>query len=170
VRGYLVLLAASGCVSEVSDYPVLARAELHGGDVTGPIEVLGTLRDGGEISPYIDRTLAAYRVKLPDAAPRRVVIYDQAWCDPPADEPPVRADLDEIRKVGDESHFFVRDLTLHDHHYAVDIGVVYAQVSLFADADNYIVGKIVVLRGPDGEDGAPGPWLACGQFVRSEAP
>jgi hypothetical protein len=169
VKRCALVLGAAACVTRPPPYPVLAEAPLEGSGIAGAIEVIGTTTDGGNASPYIDRTVAAYRVKLPDAAPRRVRIYDDPSCDAPRDTLRLRADLQDIRRVGDEAHFFARDVDIHGTRYAIDTETIQAPISVLDDTDNNVVGKIVVLSAPDGVDGAPGAWLACGVFVRAAA-
>jgi hypothetical protein len=175
----LAILTCSGCVTDSEPYPVAAVANLAaiGSEVTGPIEVLGVP------SMAYERTLGAYHVHLPDQGPRRVMIFDIDVCDRDAALAPVGrggaphrplADLQEIQRVRDETHFFARGINVEGRR--VDIDTVTIQVPAPIVRDNpdnpfgSFVGKIAVVQELDHEDGSPGPWLACGVFVDTGAP
>ena len=166
VFSLVLALALGACAPAAEPYPVIAAAELTpiAEDITGPIEILGSNVEGGEMTDFQLRTLAAYHVHLPDAAPRHAVIYDAASCDVPDDRPFVFADLETIRKVGDETHFFADGILVQGHRIAIDTQTVQAEVSTQPGTDIYVIGKVVVVQAPD-LDGAPGAWLACGVFT-----
>lgn len=149
------LIAAAGCISSPMEYHVISTAELEplGSAVSGPLEMIGTSK--AQELRYYERMLAAYRVTLPDTAPRRVRVYDATSCSGPRDELEVIADLQSIRRVGAEAHFVIR---------GIDTETIYAPVSLDPEDRRYVIGKIAVVQEPDGADGAPGAWLACGAF------
>jgi hypothetical protein len=164
-----VALGAS-CVA-AEPYPVVAAAELHGDPVHGPLEVLGTgsrlqaeddLRDG--------RTLAAYRVVLPDFTPRRVRIYKLDRCDPDLRGVPVLADLEEIRRVGGDTHFIATSIVVDGHLAEVDTETTHAEVSMVPGTRTYIIGQIAVVSALDAPDGSPGALEACGIFRNAPAP
>jgi hypothetical protein len=80
--------------------------------IQGPIEVLGTGKPSG-VPDSGPRTLAAYRVQLPDGlAPRLVLMNAPSSCsnlDPvlrPGGGGAVQ-ELGVLRRVGDETHFFL---------------------------------------------------------------
>lgn len=152
----LCLLAAAGCVSSPVEYHVISTAQLEplGSAVSGPLEMIGMSKDARELL-YYERTLAAYRVSLPDDAPRRVRIYDATSCSGPRDELELIVDLQSIQRFGDETHFVIRE---------IDVETITAPISLDPEDRRYAIGKIAVVQEPDGEDGAPGAWLACGTF------
>jgi hypothetical protein len=160
----VVLVALTGCLPG-DPYPVVAVADLRplGARITGPVEVLGTSSPIPE-RDIASRTLAAYRVDLPDLAPRRARIYDAPGCDEPVGEPHIVADLQQIRRVGEEAHFFVLDIPVGDRELVVDTGTIAAAISMDPTRDNYVIGKIAVVQALDREDGTPGEWLACGVF------
>jgi hypothetical protein len=109
------VVAALGCASDAAgEYPVDAVARLAPTRkdlpyVEGPIEVLGTgkpsnVQDGGP------RTLAAYRVQLPDGLAPRVRLGAASCWDPSPLLVPGNLGVQElgvIQRVGDETHFFV---------------------------------------------------------------
>jgi hypothetical protein len=178
------LIACAGCLipSEPSQpYAVIAVADLAGigSDIAGPIEILGA-NSGSEATKFDLRTLAAYRVRLPDSSPRRARIYDVGSCDvptvspPPEDgcgripcpeHPPVLADLQKVQRVGNETHFFAQNILVHGQRLDVDTETVQAAVSLVPDARSYVIGKIAVIQAADREDGSRGEWQACGVFA-----
>jgi hypothetical protein len=172
----LAVLACTGCATDSEPYPVAAVANLEpiAARITGPIEVIGVLHAPSDSSA---RTLAAYRVRLPDLVPRRVRIFQMNVCD--MDTAPVGpdgtrqlievADLQEIRRVGVETHFFAPAINLQGRRVDVDVGTAQAQISTSGpDAFGYVFGLIAVVQELDHEDGTPGAWLACGRFI--EAP
>lgn len=172
----LSILACAACVTDAEPYPVAAVANLApmGAEITGPIEVLGVVRTPPN---SYQRTLAAYRVHLPDLAPRRVRIFQMTVCD--MDAVPVGrdgmkhlielADLQEIRRVGDQTHFFAPGIDVAGRRVDVDVGTVQAAISTNGpDASGYVIGQIAVVQELDHADGTPGAWLACGGFTVSE--
>jgi hypothetical protein len=174
----LSVLAFAGCVTDSEPYPVTAVANLApmgseaAAQIEGPIEILGT-----PSHDFSQRTLAAYRVHLPDAAPRRVRIYNLDVCDPNAPPPPdtgpvpeqlVIADLQQIRRVGDEAHFFMPGVRVAGRRLDIDTQTVRAELSTTPDIElNYVIGKIAVVQALDRDDGTPGGWLACGVFAEA---
>jgi hypothetical protein len=164
-RQLVVLVALTGCLP-MDPYPVVAVAHLQslGSRIEGPVEVLGTSSPIPE-RDISSRTLAAYRVYLPDLEPRRARIYDAPGCDEPAEEPRIVADLQQIQRVGEEAHFFALDIPVGDREVVVDTGTIAALVSMDPTSDDYVIGKLAVVQALDREDGAPGAWLACGVFV-----
>ena len=165
----LASAAVGACAPADEAYPVIAAAELTAiaDDIAGPIEILGSNLPGTEPIDVEFRTLAAYRVHLPDLRPRHVVIYSASSCDTPHDQALLFADLQVIRKVGEETHFFAEDILVKGRPTEIDIGTVHVEVSL--DPANpepqfYVLGRIAVVQAPD-VDGVPGAWLACGVFT-----
>lgn len=166
VLSLVLALALGACAPAAEPYPVIAAAELAPltEDITGPIEILGSNEDGGDMTDAALRTLAAYHVHLPDAAPRHAVIYSAASCDTGDDRPLAFADLETIRRAGDETHFFADGILIQGHRTELDTQTVQAELSLQPGTDFYVLGKIAVVQAPD-VDGAPGAWLACGVFT-----
>jgi hypothetical protein len=166
VFAFVLALALGACAPATEPYPVIAAAELSpiAEDITGPIEILGSNVEGDETTDFELRTLAAYHVHLPDAAPRHAVIYHAASCELPDTRPFVFADLQTIRRVGDETHFFADDILVNGRRIAVDTQTVQAEVSTNPETGLYVLGKIAVVQAPD-VDGVPGAWLACGVFT-----
>jgi hypothetical protein len=166
VFALVLALALGACAPAAEPYPVIAAAELTpiAEDITGPIEILGSNVDGDETTDFELRTLAAYHVRLPDAAPRHAVIYHATSCDVPDTRPFVFADLQTIRTVGNETHFFADDILVNGRRIDVDTETVQAELSTHPGADLDVLGKIAVVQAPD-VDGDPGAWLACGAFT-----
>jgi hypothetical protein len=170
--GLLAALVCTGCAPPAEPFPVIAVAELLplAEDITGPIEILGANSAGSTASDFALHSVAAYRVRLPDAAPRRVVIYDTGSCATPA--PPrtrVVADLQTIRTVGNETHFFADSLLVKGRRMDLDIGTAQAELSLEPDGFFSILGKIVVLQDMEPAQKPPGTYLACGVFTATPA-
>jgi hypothetical protein len=166
--GLLAVLACAGCAMPAEPFPVVAAAELMplAEDITGPIEILGANSADAQTGDFALRSLAAYHVRLPDAASRRVVIYDAGSCDVPA--PPrtrVIADLQTIREVGNETHFFAHDVLVQGRRVDIDIEVAQADISLQPDSFAYVLGKIVVVQAMEPAQKPPGTYLACGVFA-----
>ena len=156
------IMTVAGCVTDSEPYPVAAVANLEplGSEITGPIEVIGPP------SAASQRTLTAQHVRLPDGEPRRVRIFELDVCDSSAAPAIAYADLQEIRRVGDQTHFFALDLTVEGRRVDVDTRTVMAYVSTDpADPQGYVIGKIAVVQELDHDDGTPGRWLACGAFA-----
>ena len=168
----LAALALGACAPEAREYPVIAEAELTAiaDDITGPIEVLGANAADPDdakldMQDFALRTLAAYQVHLPDSAPRRAVIYKAESCQPTDPPPAIFADLQTIRRVGDETHFFADGIRVNGRTTAIDTQTTQAEISLNpASRFFYVLGKIAVVQALD-VDGVPGAWLACGAFT-----
>jgi hypothetical protein len=169
--GLLAALACAGCAPSADPYPVVAAAELIplAADITGPIEILGANSAGSASGDFELRSVAAFHVRLPDAAPRRVVIYDAGSCDAPAAPPRVIADLQTIRTVGNETHFFANNLLVKGHRVDVDIETAQAELALKPGTFFYVLGKIAVVQAAPA-DGSPGTYLACGVFAATPGP
>jgi hypothetical protein len=171
----LAALALGACAPSTRQYPVIAEAELTAiaDDITGPIEILGANAEDPDdatldMEDFVVRTFAAYRVHLPDAAPRHAVIYNAESCQPTDPRPKIFADLQTIRRVGDETHFFADDIRVNGRTTSIDTETAQAVVSLNpASPFVYVLGKIAVVQAPD-LDGVPGAWLACGAFTKVE--
>jgi len=166
IGGVVPLIACAGCMTASEPYPVVAVAALTGGasGITGSLEILGANSGKSNATEFDRRTLAAYRVRLPDSAPRRVRLYDARACD--ATEPlELLADLQLIRRVGDETHFFAQSVLVRGERLDVDTETAQAFVSLVPDTPSYVIGKIAVVQALDRDDGSPGAWLACGAFA-----
>lgn len=168
VFALVLALALGACAPAAEPYPVIAAAELtaiaQDGSITGPIEILGSNVDGDETTDFQLRTLAAYHVHLPDAAPRHAVIYHATSCEVPDTRPFVFADLQTIRTVGNETHFFASGILVDGRRIDVDTETVQAELSTDPATGLDVLGKIAVVQAPD-VDGAPGAWLACGVFT-----
>jgi hypothetical protein len=171
--GWLAALAwvgCAGCAMPAVPFTVVAAAELMpvAEDITGPIEILDANSAGATVDDFALHTLVAYHVRLPDAAPRRVVIYDTDSCDvPPPPETLVIADLQTIRTVGNETHFFADDVLVQGRRVDIDIEVAQANLALQPDAGIFdVLGKIVVVQtAKPTTTGPPGTYLACGVFA-----
>jgi hypothetical protein len=136
------MLAAAGCVAGAADapegYPVDAVAELapladESPRVAGPIEILGTGVTGSAADPGI-RTVAAYRVQLPDDTAAYIAMISAASCvdrEPltAPDDPVAEQLLGTIRRVGDETHFFVDGVQIGDRAVDVDTETASAYLS-----------------------------------------
>jgi hypothetical protein len=166
VFALVLALALGACAPAAEPYPVISAAELTAiaQDITGPIEILGSNVDGDETTDFQLRTLAAYRVHLPDAAPRHAVIYHATSCEVPDTRPFVFADLQTIRTVGNETHFFADDILVNGRRIDVDTETAQAELSTDPETGLDVLGKIAVVQAPD-VDGTPGAWLACGVFT-----
>ena len=194
IRGSAWLAAAGctaacavGCAVSPEPYPIVAVAELApspaaggaaDGEITGAIDVLGTGLPPG-IGGDLDfvRTVAAYRVRLPDGAAPWVRLYTAPSCEVAEDEALPEQDLGAIRRVGDEPHFVTRDVRFGGRPVELDTGTAVAYVSLAPAPVQYLFDMIVVVLAPS-DDGrtvvlnttrqtvpAGGPWLACGVFT-----
>lgn len=168
-----VLLASvcAACVTSVDDRPpVAALAELRAPDasITGRFELLG----GADVASASARTMSAYHVRLPDDAPRRARLFYGASLDGSlaytcaSEAPPLFfADLQTIRRVGGETHFVLAQVPVGDRAVDVDVGTLPVAVNLDQRSSQSVIGKLVVISGPDRDDGQPGARLACGSFV-----
>lgn len=170
--GLFTALACAGCAPPAEPFPVVAAAELAplAEDITGPIEILGANSAGSTASDLALHSVAAYRVRLPDAAPRRVVIYDAGSCATPA--PPrtrVVADLQTIRTVGHETHFFANHLLVQGRRVDLDVGTAQVELSVEPDGLFSVLGKIVVVQDMEPAQKPPGTYLACGVFAATQA-
>lgn len=165
---WLAALACAGCTMPAESFPTVAEAQLmpRAEDITGPIEILDANSAFAQVNDFAVHTLTAYQVRLPDTAPRRVVIYDTGSCDEPLPRPTqVIADVQTIRKVDNETHFFAHDILVEGRRVDLDIGAAQAEFSISTEAYLGILGKIVVVLAADSPDMPPGPYLACGVFV-----
>lgn len=175
-RHVVTVLVASGCTATQDPYAVDAIAQLAPVGtpdvrITGPIEILGTGVPDTQMS--FGRTVAAYHVQLPDGAAPWVRLYIAASCTPEA-AAILYEDLGTIRQVGDEAHFFARNIRIGDRTLDVDIETVAADVAL-DNSQASVFTMIAVVQAPGdgttlepslhGQLPAGGPWLACGTFV-----
>jgi hypothetical protein len=169
--GLLAALACAGCASGTQPVPVEAAAPLMpiAEDITGSIELLGDDSAAAETGDFELRSLAAYRVRLPDALPRRVLIYDASSCEVPAERPRVIADLQRIRRVGNETHFFAHDILVNGQRMDIDLETAQAEISLKPGERFYILGAIAVVE-PAEPSNPPGTYLACGVFFPTSGP
>jgi hypothetical protein len=186
-------LIAASCSTTPEPYRVVAVANLTpisatgrptsgplAGPISGPIELLDT---GEAVPPEFDgyHAMAAYHVQLPDGAVPWVRIFAAASCDAPGDDPQIIADLGTIRRVGDETHFFKRDVEVAGKLLDVDTQTAVVLLSV-TNPDRAVLGKLAVALAPgdetgtgsgsgggsgSGNDAYPrgGAWLACGGFV-----
>ena len=171
-------IATMACAASSDPYPVFASAELTplGEQITGRLEVLGT----GEPHPqlFADHRVAGYHVHLPDARPRRVLVYEPATCDTPRANATLLWDLGEIRRVGDQAHFFIEDTVVGDQVVDVDVVTQWLFIHNDAPTDRFYAGDMIAVVqdlvegvrdeiGPvEGESvhAGDGSWLACGPF------
>jgi hypothetical protein len=187
----LALLAAAGCTTTPDPYAVDAVARLApvagaGVVITGDIEVLAPATPIATFDSA--RTLVAYKVALPGGAAPWVRILRTASCDPDQSRPALFADVGALRRVGDQTHFFARDILIGDGTRDVDINTVMVE-----NRHSSLVGMVVVLQMPAPQGTAPepppepddcpgdrdapncpavtwtgfvagGPWLACAPF------
>jgi hypothetical protein len=173
-----LLVLVAGCGITPEPYEMIAAANLSGtAGIDGPLELLAT----GAAAPATGgaHTLAAYRIHLPDLAPRRVRLFRPASCDTPHADVTLTHDLGTIRRVGNETHFFA-PASIAGRIIDVDIMTATAFVTLDDPEarEFYALGMIAVVQdvvddepAPDpGQPGSgptgsgPGPWLACGAF------
>jgi len=177
----ILTLACAGCSASPEPYEVVASAELSPGtvNIAGTLEMLGT----GEARPTrgVDHTFAAFHVRLPDDTPRRIRLYTPASCDTPHTDARVVWNLGEIRRVGDETHFFSSGVEIGDRLVNVDVITRAAFIVLDPDAPDYYPPNLVAVVEDlvPGDDDATGPiadppgtpppdWLACGRFTLSK--
>jgi hypothetical protein len=174
--GWLAALACAGCTTPAEPFPAVAEAQLmpRAEDITGPIEILDANSAFTQVEDFAVHTLTAYQVRLPDTAPRRVLIYDTGSCDEPQSDPSdpakrrqteIIADLQQIREVGNETHFFAHDILVEGRRVDIDTGAAQAEFAIDTEPFQGILGKIVVVLAADSPDMPPGPYLACGVFV-----
>lgn len=160
--------AAASCAdSGASGYPVAAEAELSGGGISGPLELLGTPSTAATDDFH---TLAAYRIRLPDDALRRVQILALPDCDAPYD-PTQRlpiADLGVIRRVAGESHFFAIGIHAGDRTIALDTGTARGLASIGDYPESDVIGAIAVILSYDVGTGSTGAREACGVFALTD--
>jgi hypothetical protein len=164
--------ACVGCMTDSEPYPTFAVADLapidaqSGPDIHGPLEVIG--------GPTQERrTVAAYHVHLPDATPRCIRILPLSGCDVPARPDDMYTECLEIRRVGDETHFFVRDLLVDGRRIAIDIGTASAGFPVYPDFPGFpeppegrgaYDDPVAIVEAID-PDGGLGERLACARFV-----
>lgn len=173
-RAGLALLAAAGCAATPDPYAVDAVARLApvaGASVaiTGDIEVLAPA------TPFhtedFQRTLIAYKVALPDGAAPWVRILRTASCDPAQSRPALFADAGAIRRVGDQAHFFARDVLIGGGTRDVDINTVTIQASLDpVQWYTYLVGTVAVVQMPAPPGTAPEPFPEPAECPDKETP
>lgn len=134
----LAALAGAGCITgSPGPYPVEAVAQLEPRSVdcpiAGPIEVLGTGMPRDVADPGV-RTFAAYHVQLPENFTPWVLLANTASCadleSPTPPDPPISSEvLGEIRRVGEETHFFTDAGPVGGSFILVDTETVTAVVS-----------------------------------------
>ena len=133
------VLAGAGCITGAQDaYPVDAVAQLAPMSpdvprIEGPIELLGTGMPS-DVAASLARTVAAYRVQLPDDLSPWVGLVSAASCtdrEPLAapDDPLAFQDLGLIRRVGEETHFFARYFRTGEPTIEVDTETAIAYAS-----------------------------------------
>ena len=172
-----LLVVLAGCGITPEPYEVIAAANLSGpAGIDGPLELLAP----GTAIPQTDgrHMLAAYRIHLPDLAPRRIRLFRPASCDTLHEDVTLTHDLGTIRRVENETHFFA-PASIAGRIVDVDIMTAIAFVTLNPEArEFYALGMIAVVQdvgddepapdpGPPGSGptgSGPGPWLACGAF------
>jgi hypothetical protein len=176
VRFAIAALALAGCAATPATYSVVAIGELGSADgaISGPLEILGANSLlYPEEEEALPRSVAAFRVTLPDDRPRRVLLYSARSCaeleDPAATPAPVD-DLQLIRRVGGETHFFADVAGRDGAAVELDVQTAIARISMNPDSRRYAIGKIAVVRELEGPDGAPGRSVACGVFELVSAP
>lgn len=172
-----IALACAGCGVTPEPYEVLAAANLAPGtlDIAGPLQILGRGQASGFVLYY---AIAAYHVRLPDDTPRRIRLLSPAACDAPPEQTALIWELGEIRRVGDETHFFARGIPDGHRPVAVDIETTAAYVDLSSQGTFGASSLMAVVQDlpPDGEPWQEGPVagppgsatgdrLACGLFT-----
>jgi hypothetical protein len=178
----ILTLASAGCSVSPTPYEVIAASELAPGtanDIAGTLEILGT--GDASSAPLGYHTFVAFRVRLPDDTPRRIRLYTPASCDTPHPDAKMVWNLGEIRRVGDETHFFSSGVEIGDRLVNVDVVTRAAFIGLNADAKDYYPPNLVAVVEDlvAGDDNATGPisdppdtpphdWLACGRFTLSK--
>jgi len=177
----IATLACAGCSVSPEPYEVVATAELSPGtaNIAGTLEVLGT----GEARPsdLVYHSVAAYHVRLPDDTPRRIRMYTPASCDTPHTDARATWNLGQIRRVGDETHFFSSGVEIGDRLVDVDVITRAVFISLNPAASDFYPPNLVAvvedlvpgdddITGPTAEPPGPPPrdWLACGLITLSE--
>lgn len=172
----MLAVIVAGCAASAEPYRVDAVADLvalrpEGAGIAGPLEMLGPGAPAGATF----RTIAAYRVQLPAGAAPWIRLYATLSCDGPDDRSRVFDDLGLIRRVGDETHFFARDVQVGGRTIDVDIQTVATLASPEPATFGNVFDLIAVAQAPDdgsavdpstGQPVPPGLWLACGAFVR----
>lgn len=174
--------AAMACMASSDPYPIFASAELAPltQEITGHFDVLGT----GEVrpQPYTEHRLAGYHVHLPDAQPRRVLLYATNSCATPRMNATMAWDLGQIRRVDDQAHFFVTDVVVGDQRVDVDVVTQWLFIHNDPTVESYYAGDLIavvqdVVDGVRDEigpvsaasvDASGGQWLACGPFRISD--
>ena len=169
---------AGGCVTTDDHYDIDLYAEVHplgaaGAQFGGQFEVLAPAR--GE-NPDFSHTIAAFHVTLPPGAAPWVRLWMMPSCESQGGQAQLYKDLGVIRQVGDEVHFFERDVVLSGHTTDLDIGTVAAPVTVELAELHAEYPVVIQAPDPDGPtttssfgETVPvgGPWLACGNFVRA---
>jgi hypothetical protein len=174
----VVTLACAGCSVSPEPYEVIATVDLSAGtaNIAGTLEMLGT----GEArpDPINYHTFAAFHVRLPDDTPRRIRLYTPPSCDTPHSDARVTWNLGEIRRVGDETHFFSSGVEIGDRLVNVDVVTRAAFIVLEPEAADFYPPNLVAVVEDLVPDDATGPiadppgtpphdWLACGRFTIS---
>ena len=181
---WALAIACAGCATSQPPYEVIAVANIQPGTETiaGPLELLGLGEPG--LDPYGDHMLAVDHLRLPSDRPRGIRLYTTfvlgspftpASCDTPRADVRAVWNLGEIRRVGDETHFFVDGVEIGDRVLSVDVRTQFAFLNLAPDSQLYapvvlaVVEELVpgaptgILFDPPGS--GPRDWLACGAFV-----
>jgi hypothetical protein len=176
----VMTLACAGCSVSPEPYEVVTAAELSPGtaNIAGALEVLGTGEAIPSQFPY--HIFAAFHVRLPDDTPRRIRLYTPASCDTPHTDARALWNFGQIRRVGDETHFFSTGVEIGDRLVTVDVVTRTSFVFLEPTGlpEYYIFNLVAVVEDlVPGEDDVAGPmsahspvmpqydWLACGGFT-----
>jgi hypothetical protein len=146
------VLAGAGCITGSQEaYPVDAVAQLAPMSpdvppIEGPIELLGTGMPSDVAAP-LARTVAAYHVQLPDDLAPWLALVSAASCtdrEPltAPDDPVAFQDLGLIRRVGEETHFFVRSVRMGDRTIDVDTETAIAYASPRARFPRIVIAQM----------------------------
>jgi hypothetical protein len=177
---WLFAIACAGCEITPRPYEVFVSAHLMPGtlDIEGPLEIAGT----GEArpAPLSTHLVAAYHVRLPDDTPRRLRLFAPGSCDTPHDDVVPLWNLGQIRRVGDETHFFATGISIGNRTLDIDVVTRFVFVHLDPDMPYGALDMMAVVQdlanddddqyGPGsglsgGRGSGPGDWLACGVFT-----
>lgn len=164
------LLLAACTLEDVPDPPVRLRVELEStAGITGALDLLARNVRTEEAYGY---ELDPRGIHLPDAGYHRVRVY-QHGCHRELPFDYVYADLEELRMVGDEAHFFSRAFVVDGKPTPVDIVTAYASLTIdpYAyDAEVFPFGESIIIHAPDLADGSPGAREACAELVAPTRP